>query len=103
MIHDLFYTYGFDEQSGNFQDYNFGHGGLGDDAVQANAQDGSGTNNANFATPPDGQRPRMRMYYWTGAQPYRDGDFEAGIVIHECVHASDPFRETPSAKHHPCL
>lgn len=47
--------------------------------MQANSQDGSGTNNANFATPPDGSRPRMRMYYWTGSQPYRDGDFEAGI------------------------
>lgn len=41
---------------------------------------------ANFATPPDGSRPRMRMYYWTGGQPYRDGDFEAGIVIHEYAH-----------------
>lgn len=34
---------------------------------------------ANFATPPDGSRPRMRMYSWSGTQPYRDGDFEAGI------------------------
>ncbi|KAM0746933.1 hypothetical protein T439DRAFT_329204 [Meredithblackwellia eburnea MCA 4105] len=85
-IHDLFYRYGFDEVSGNFQDYNFGRGGLGDDAVQANAQDGSGMNNANFATPPDGSRPRMRMYSWSGSQPYRDGDFEAGIVIHEYSH-----------------
>lgn len=72
-------TDGFDEPAGNFQEYNFGRGGQGGDAVQANSQDGSGTNNANFATPPDGSRPRMRMYYWTGSQPYRDGDFEAGI------------------------
>lgn len=28
----------------------------------------------------------MRMYSWTGSQPYRDGDFEAGIVIHEYSH-----------------
>jgi extracellular elastinolytic metalloproteinase len=60
MIHDVFYQYGFDEKSGNFQDWNFGKGGLGNDAVIANAQDGSGTNNANFATPPDGQHGRMR-------------------------------------------
>ena len=33
-VHDLFYRYGFDEVSGNFQDFNFGRGGLGDDAVQ---------------------------------------------------------------------
>lgn len=26
------------------------------------------------------------MYSWSGTQPYRDGDFEAGIVIHEYSH-----------------
>lgn len=77
---------GRSQVSGNFQEDNFDRGGLGRDAVQTNAQDGSGTNNANFATPPDGQRPRMRMYVWTNSQPYRDGDLEAGIVIHEYAH-----------------
>jgi len=86
VIHDVFYLYGFDEQSGNFQETNLDRGGLGDDAVQANAQDGSGYNNANFATPPDGQRPRMRMYLWNSFTPMRDGDFENGIVIHEYGH-----------------
>ena len=33
----------------------------GGDPVNADAQDGSGLNNANFATPPDGQSPRMQM------------------------------------------
>jgi len=68
-MHDLFWQYGFNEPSGNFQENNFGHGGLGNDAVQANAQDGSGYNNANFATPADGQRPRMRMYVWNRSSP----------------------------------
>ncbi|KAJ7641472.1 Fungalysin metallopeptidase-domain-containing protein [Roridomyces roridus] len=86
MVHDLYYRYGFDEISGNFQQYNFGRGGQGNDAVIANAQDGSGYNNANFMTPPDGQNGRMRMYLWNTAIPYRDGDFEAGIVIHELSH-----------------
>ncbi|KAJ7074555.1 Fungalysin metallopeptidase-domain-containing protein [Mycena amicta] len=86
MVHDLYYRYGFDEVSGNFQQYNFGRGGEGNDAVIANAQDGSGYNNANFMTPPDGQNGRMRMYLWNTALPYRDGDFEAGIVIHELSH-----------------
>lgn len=53
MYHDLLYRLGFDEISGNFQMYNFGKGGRGGDAVIANAQDGSGYNNANFMTPPD--------------------------------------------------
>jgi cysteine-rich repeat protein len=32
--------------------------------VRAEAQDGGGTNNANFMTPGDGARPRMQMYLW---------------------------------------
>lgn len=54
--------------------------------VILNAQDGSGTNNANFATPPDGQPGRMRMYIWTYSTPRRDCSFEAGVVIHEYTH-----------------
>lgn len=84
--HDLLHRLGFDEVSGNFQMYNFEKGGRGGDPVIANAQDGSGYNNANFMTPPDGQAPRMRMYIWDTATPYRDGDLEAGIVIHEYSH-----------------
>ncbi|KAJ2718913.1 hypothetical protein GGI07_005526 [Coemansia sp. Benny D115] len=86
IMHDLSFLYGFDEAAGNFQDINYSGQGLGNDAVIANAQDGSGTNNANFATPPDGQRPRMRMYTWTMTQPNRDGDFEQDIVAHEYTH-----------------
>ncbi|KAJ8519192.1 hypothetical protein ONZ45_g3846 [Pleurotus djamor] len=86
MVHDLYYRYGFDEVSGNFQQHNFGRGGAENDAVIANAQDGSGYNNANFMTPPDGQNGRCRMYLWNTANPYRDGDLEAGIVIHELSH-----------------
>ncbi|KAF9492360.1 extracellular elastinolytic metallo proteinase [Pleurotus eryngii] len=86
LVHDLYYRYGFDEVAGNFQQHNFGRGGAENDAVIANAQDGSGFNNANFMTPPDGQNGRCRMYLWNTANPYRDGDLEAGIVIHELSH-----------------
>lgn len=85
--HDLLEVLGFTEAAGNFEDVNTSPGGLGNDAVQLNAQDGSGLNNANFATPADGQRPRMRMYMWNavpGAQ--RDGDFDNGVIIHEYTH-----------------
>lgn len=64
IIHDVTYQYGFDEVSGNFQASNMGRGGLGNDYVIADAQDAGGTNNANFATPNDGGRPRMQMYLW---------------------------------------
>lgn len=64
VIHDVFHHYGFNEASGNFQEKNYTNLGLGNDSVNADDQDGSGTSNANFATPPDGQRPRMQMYNW---------------------------------------
>ncbi|MFT7344088.1 MAG: extracellular elastinolytic metalloproteinase, partial [Lentimonas sp.] len=67
MMHDIFYGYGFDEQNGNFQSNNYGKGGNANDYVQADAQDGSGTNNANFGTPPDGQKPRMQMFVYIGS------------------------------------
>ncbi|RME98181.1 MAG: hypothetical protein D6772_09385, partial [Bacteroidetes bacterium] len=67
LMHDLWYNYGFDEAAGNFQETNYAEAGDGGDYVQAEALDGSGTNNANFATPTDGQRPRMQMYLWGGS------------------------------------
>ncbi len=63
-IHDILYQYDFTEVAGNFQENNYGNGGLGEDYVKAECQDGSGSNNANFSTPPDGQTPRMQMYNW---------------------------------------
>ena len=86
FIHDVQYQYGFDEAGGNFQVNNYGRGGAGNDSVRAEAQDGAGTNNANFGTPPDGQRPRMQMFVWTSPNPDRDGDLDAGIVFHEYGH-----------------
>merc|ERR1712127_414921 len=64
---ELIFEFGFDEASGNFQQNNYGNGGNGNDFVYADAQDGSGTNNANFATPGDGGKPRMQMFLWDGA------------------------------------
>ena len=66
VIHDELHRHGFDEAAGNFQTNNFGRGGSGNDAVNAEAQDGGGIDNANFATPGDGLAPRMQMYLWTG-------------------------------------
>ena len=65
-LHDWFYDAGFNEAAGNAQTSNYGRGGLAGDNIFAEAQDYSGTNNANMNTPPDGQRPRMRMYFWSG-------------------------------------
>ncbi len=86
IMHDVWYQYGFDEASGNFQENNYGRGGTGSDSVNADSQDGSGTNNANFGTPPDGSNPRMQMFLWNRTNPGRDGSFDNIIIAHEYGH-----------------
>lgn len=86
IMHDITYQYGFDEVSGNFQKANLDRGGIGNDYVIADAQDGGGNNNANFATPEDGLNPRMQMYLFTQTNPNRDGDLDNGVVGHEFTH-----------------
>lgn len=82
VFHDIMYHYGFDEVSGNFQENNYGNGGAGSDSVNAEAQDGSGTCNANFGTPPDGGNPTMQMYICGS----KDGDFDNLVILHEYGH-----------------
>jgi extracellular elastinolytic metalloproteinase len=92
-VHDILYQFGFNELSGNFQQNNYGRGGLGNDRVIVSSQSYSGVNNANFATPPgtiiteaDGQSGRMNMYLWTLTSPGRDGSLDSMIPIHEYIH-----------------
>ncbi|GLB35467.1 putative peptidase M36 family protein [Lyophyllum shimeji] len=85
-VHDFTYRYGFTESAFNFQDNNFGKGGKGSDRVHISVQDSSGTNNANFATPPDGQNGKCRMYIWDYTTPKRDGTMENDIPVHEMTH-----------------
>ncbi|KAF5346161.1 hypothetical protein D9758_009964 [Tetrapyrgos nigripes] len=85
-VHDIWYQYGFTENTFNFQQSNFGKGGAQNDRVLVSVQDSSGTNNANFATPPDGQSGQMRMFLWTLTNPQRDGAIENDIVVHEFTH-----------------
>ncbi len=84
--HDILYSFGFNEAAGNFQTDNFGLGGMVNDAVIGDAQDGIGINNANFSTPPDGQSGRVQMFLWNLASPQLDGSFDQGVVIHELTH-----------------
>jgi hypothetical protein len=88
--HDRTYLLGFNEASRNFQTNNFGKGGAQNDPVNVDAQDGSGTNNANFSTPPDGSRPRMQMFLFSiknGAGGVKqDGDFDPSVIYHENTH-----------------
>lgn len=87
--HDALWTLGFNEAAGNFQLDNFGRGGAGGDAVLAECQDGSGTNNANFSTTgTDGSVGRMQMYVFTTPVPNRDGSLDADVVYHELTHGT---------------
>ena len=85
-IHDRVYDLGFTEAAGNYQKDNLGRGGAGNDAVLAEAQDGSGVNNANFTPMPDGIPGRMQMFIFDGPTPRRDGSLDAEVVLHEYTH-----------------
>ncbi|MEO6391139.1 MAG: M36 family metallopeptidase [Pyrinomonadaceae bacterium] len=86
--HDFVYASGFTEAAGNFQNDNFGRGGAAADRVRGEAQDSSGTNNANFSTPADGGRGRMQMYLFTAPTPDRDGSLDADVFVHEMTHGT---------------
>src|SRR4029077_8761715 len=72
--------------AGNYQQINFSGMGLGNDRVNADAEDNSGTNNANFSTPPDGTSGRAQMYRFTGPTIDRDGDLDQEVLEHELTH-----------------
>ncbi len=70
-MHDVWYQYGFTEASGNFQNFNNNNGGVGNDYLLAQGIDNLyyARNNANFATPVDGNSPVMQMYVWNKDVP----------------------------------
>ncbi|HKK77444.1 MAG TPA: M36 family metallopeptidase [Saprospiraceae bacterium] len=96
FMHDFTYYFGFDEESGNYQQNNYGKGGRQGDPVRAEAQDGSGLNNANFTPSPDGTNGKMQMFLWSfggnsnfnvnapselaGGYPYATAEFGPQII-----------------------
>jgi extracellular elastinolytic metalloproteinase len=84
MMHDIWYHHGFTEDTGNFQANNYGNGGAENDIVVADAQDGSGLNNATFGTPVDGQSPGMTMFLWSPPGP-----LDAPLTINNGTVAGD--------------
>ncbi len=92
---------GFTPAAGNFQVNNNGQGGVGNDPVLAENDDGANTDgtggpdqnhldNANMATEQDGVSPRMQMYLFSSivGPPFVDanGGDEADVVYHEYTH-----------------
>jgi hypothetical protein len=66
--HDIFYQLGFTESARNFQENNFGNGGLGNDAVWAYAQSGEDINNAYFVPTPEGEPAGLNMFVWSNVK-----------------------------------
>ena len=98
IAHDIFHQYGFDEDSGNFQENNYSGLGIANDQVLAESQDNFGTCNANFQTPPDGTSGIMQMYVCN----QRDGSFDNQVMIHEYGHGVS-VRLTGGASNSDCL
>jgi hypothetical protein len=80
FLHDYYYDFGFDEISGNGQDNNFGRGGLGNDAINAEAQDFDGLNNANMLTPADGASGRMQQFLFNSKDALEGIDFGVNVT-----------------------
>lgn len=89
--HDRLYQLGFTEAAGNFQDNNFGRGGLGNDHVIAFVQAGADVgmvDNSMFMPAPDGISGKCYMFIFTGPSPARDGSLDSQVVIHELTHGT---------------
>jgi extracellular elastinolytic metalloproteinase len=83
-MHDFFYLLGFREAEGNFQNDNFGRGGVSTDRVDARAHSGPVQGTANMTTPVDGSSPVMNMGLVSSTN--RHTAFDSTVVFHEFMH-----------------
>lgn len=95
LMHDIWYRYGFDEVSGNFQANNYGSEGEAGDYIRAECLDGSGTFNANFRSGSDGFPARMQMYRW-GTGPNQPGD-DPELLLTSPAEAAGGYPMRPAA------
>ncbi|MDC8003567.1 M36 family metallopeptidase [Aureisphaera galaxeae] len=82
IAHDIFHTYGFDEGSGNFQNYNYSEQGEDEDGLLAHVQSETRPCNAFMVTPRDGRSPTLVMNTCNN----RDGAYDNLVIIHEYAH-----------------
>ena len=83
-MHDYFYLLGFREADGNFQQDDFGRGGVGSDRVDARAYPGAVAGTASMFTPIDGSTPVMRMGLVTSTN--RHTALDSSVIFHEFMH-----------------
>jgi hypothetical protein len=95
--HDRFYAAGFDEAAGNFQQDNFGRGGLGGDPMGVVAWSTGSRDNAFYIPAPDGEAVSVNMLWMScefcgdhdsypenGGE--RPGAFDRSVLVHEYAH-----------------
>ncbi len=83
-MHDLSYLLGFREADGNFQQDNFGRGGLAGDAVDARSHPGAVFGTANMSPSADGSTSVMNMGLLLLTS--RHTAFDSTVVFHEFTH-----------------
>ncbi|KAH9274783.1 hypothetical protein BASA83_002990 [Batrachochytrium salamandrivorans] len=86
MVHDITYQYGFNEPAGNFQQDNFGRGGIGGDSIIINLQNSKRKNYVSFDTLPDGHPGVLNLHISTATKPNRDPALDNTLMIHELTH-----------------
>ena len=110
--HDLFYRIGFDEAAGNFQQDNFGKGGVGGDPMLAYSQFAvaapriASMDNAFYTANrafEDGSRPSINMFLSGSFQDrlFADGSYDNEVIVHEYTHGvTDRLAEDVYDTHH---
>jgi uncharacterized repeat protein (TIGR01451 family) len=89
--HDRLYELGFTEAAGNYQENNFGRGGIGGDRIICYVQAGADVglvDNSMFQPAPDGISGQCYMFVFTGPSPARDGSLDSEVVCHELTHGT---------------
>ena len=82
IIHDITYTYGFDENAGNFQLDNFDNEGLGNDSLRILGQFELNVCSAAMAVTSDGTSPFIHV----NTCGDKDGGFDNLVLVHEYIH-----------------
>ncbi len=97
IAHDRFYGLGFNEAAGNFQQDNFGRGGIGGDPMLAYSHFGIAavgeaiTDNSYFLSNrafEDGSRISINLQIWmtNDARVFTDVSFDNEVIVHEYTH-----------------
>lgn len=101
QAHDLFYAIGFDEAAGNFQQQNYGRGGVEGDPMYVYSEFGSASQDGNselnnsasgsLQAGVDGSKSAILVFMNTaqsssGAGYFLDNAYDAAVLIHEYTH-----------------